>query len=205
MSKHKAKSYDRIRSDDDIIRSVESRDAFDKTWMTPERLSACIARALVVIEEEHPGRGEPERVFVEKCLANVRNTAELVYVLDRLEDSIRESVLWMCVSTWVLDRRILAEFLENQPMLDVIKPSDAWMGDALYMRGSFLMRRPSGWRRGQVTIEDVVPCRLSDWQAARPILGVAFDQGFLTEDSVRRLRTIYPNDRYFASKIDGDG
>lgn len=205
MSEHKAKSYDRIRSDDDIIRSVESRDAFDETWMNPERLSACIARALVVIEEEHPGRGEPERVFVEKCLANVRNTAELVYVLDRLEDSIRDSVLWMCISTWVLDRRILVELLENQPMLDGIKPSDVWIGDALYMRGSFLMRRASGWRRGQVTIEDVVPCRLTDWQSARPILGVAFDQGYLTEDSVRRLRTLYPNDGYFASKIDVDG
>lgn len=103
----KPKAYDRIDSDEDIIRSVESRDAFDETWMNPTRLSDCIARALVVIEEEHPGRGEPERVFVEKCLANVRSTAELIYVLDRLEDSIRESVLWMCVSTWVLDRRIL--------------------------------------------------------------------------------------------------
>lgn len=204
MTKTKGKAYDRIGSDEDIVRSVESRDAFDEMWMNPTRLSACIARALVVIEEEHPGRGEPERVFVEKCLANARSASELVYILDRLEDSIRESVLWMCVSTWVLDRRILVELLEKQSILDAIKPSAVWMGDALFIRGSFLMRRPSGWRRGQVTIEDVVPCRLTDWQAARPILGVAFDSGFLTDESIRRLRAIYPNDRYLASKIDLD-
>ena len=186
--------------DNDILRSIESGDELDATWMSPAALAACLSRAARVIHECHPGQSAAERAFIEKCLARFRNATELTHVLCELDESARHLILRISTSTYALDRRVLANLLEHQELLDALDPPDLWLDDALFIRGSFVMRRLASRQPRLLSIEDIVPCRLTDWRSARPVLGAAFDEAMLTQESIERLRTLYPRDQQFAPK-----
>jgi hypothetical protein len=76
------------------------------------------------------------------------------------------------------------------------RPGD-WVGHAVWRRGVMLMQDSSERR---LEIEELIPLGIIDG-SARSLLGSALDSGRLTENAIDKLMTLFPEDRYFKSKL----
>ena len=178
-------------------------DLLAVAWSRADVFDSTVAFALEALTDSSKGLTEVARAFLDLCVARLlRTDAEVLRIARALRPKQRTEWLSFVVQSPMLDNMLAIALAMNSEVTGLIEPRSREAEILTICYGSSLLESAA---QGTVEIDALLPHGIAfDRTAARALLGSALDEGKLSSAARAQLLVLFPDDKYFSSKLASD-
>jgi hypothetical protein len=175
-------------------------DLLSRMWPEERHTRTLVAGAMESMQQ-HP-ETDPRHRMASKFLCHifrlVRRPADVVHLCLGVPSGLQAQFVDRLVLSPATDGDLIAELVAD-PATFTLLPAGSWVEYALTRYVRILLEDHPGRR---FEIEELIPFGIEKEPfTARALLGAAFDEGRLTDQSVNRLLELFPKDTYLTDAI----
>jgi hypothetical protein len=185
-----------------IVLLARRPDLLRRLWPNERQIAELVKLAFELLASRKPANPTPKELddFLTNVVALLRRPADVISLIRGLgHEAERAALMERVVSSPLVEPDLVTALVADRRLFDELPREGGWVGHAIFRRGGILLEDDP---TRAFDIDELLPLGVeADRASSRALIGAAFDENRLTASSVSRLLELFPNDSYFAHKL----